>query len=96
MTTLITQIDVHSFCDVQNKGHALNGIGKDNGLEHEFLLQGVVRLVNDPHLLEKGRFAALGRSKQKDLNLVGLVPKVQCNKVDICLVLRHKDHSCGR
>ena len=55
----------------------MNGVGVDDGLEHEFLLQGVVRLVDDPHLLEKGRFAALGRSKQKDLNLVRLVPKVQ-------------------
>ena len=54
----------------------MNGVGVDDGLEHEFLLQGVVRLVDDPHLLEEGRFAALGRSKQKDLNLVRLVPKV--------------------
>ena len=67
------------YC-VQYDWHGVNGVGVDDGLEHEFLLQGVVRLVNDPHLLEKGRFAALGRSKQKDLNLVRLVSKVQSKR----------------
>ena len=48
---------------VQYDGHAVNGVGIDDGLEHELLLQGVVRLVDDPHLFEERRLSAF-RSSQ--------------------------------
>ena len=46
----VIQIDVHPFGGVKNDGHTLNGIGKDDGLEHQPFLQGVIRFVNQANL----------------------------------------------
>lgn len=41
------------FNGVEDDGHALDGVGVDDRLVHQPLLQGVVRLVDQSHLIKR-------------------------------------------
>ena len=53
-------IPTHPLDGVQDDGHALDGVGVDDGLEHEPLLQAEVGLVDQPNLLQHRALSRLG------------------------------------
>ena len=53
LTLLAVQVYPHPLHGVEDQGHGVDGVGVHDGLEHDSLLQTVVRLVNYPHLFQK-------------------------------------------
>ena len=70
LALLTVQVDTEPLHGVEDQGHGVDGVGVHDGLEHDPLLEAVVRLVNDPHLLEKCGLPSLGSSEQQEINFI--------------------------
>ena len=67
---LAVQVDAEPLHGVEDQGHRVDGVGVHDWLEHDPLLEAIVRLVNNSHLLQKCGLPRLGRAKQKEVNFI--------------------------
>ena len=68
LALLAVQVNAQSLHGVQD--HGVDGVGVDDGLEHDPLLQAIVCLVDDPHLLQESGLARLSSSEKTQINLI--------------------------
>ena len=70
LALLAVQVDAEPLHRVQDQRHRVDRVGVHDRLEHDPLLQAVVRLVDDAHLLQQGGLARLSGAKQQQVNLI--------------------------
>ena len=70
LTLLAVQVNPEPLHCVEDQRHRVDDVGVHDRFEHDPLLQAVVRLVDDAHLLQQGGLARLSGSEQQQVNLI--------------------------
>ena len=67
---LAVQVNAEPLHGVEDQGHRVDCVGVHDGLEHDPLLEAIVRLVNNSHLLQECGLPRLSRAKQQEVNFI--------------------------